>query len=152
MNKNLQQAREKLDAKLAPARAWYEQREPREQRILQALALLVAAFDRLASSLRGLRRRAEASLATQTATALRAALMGTSSAEQQQQSLPQRPESLPALGRSDGSMQMQDASNKAAASVESKRRHSSMGVLLREDAPPPSNGVRLPALQRHRFP
>ena len=43
MNKNLQQAREKLDAKLAPARAWYEQREPREQRILQALALLVAA-------------------------------------------------------------------------------------------------------------
>ena len=41
MNKNLQQAREKLDAKLAPARAWYEQREPREQRILQALALLV---------------------------------------------------------------------------------------------------------------
>ena len=43
MNKKRQQAREKLDAKLAPARAWYEQREPREQRILQALALLVAA-------------------------------------------------------------------------------------------------------------
>jgi tetratricopeptide (TPR) repeat protein len=119
------------------------------------LALLVAAFDRLASSLRGLRRRAEASLATQTATALRAALMGTSAEQQQQQqqSLPQRPESLPALGGSDGSMQIQEAS-KAAASVESKRRHSSMGVLLREDAPPPSNSaaVRLPALQRHRFP
>ncbi|HEX5677356.1 MAG TPA: type II secretion system protein M [Alcanivorax sp.] len=43
MNKNLQQARKKLDARLAPARAWYEQREPREQRILQVLALLVAA-------------------------------------------------------------------------------------------------------------
>lgn len=43
MNKQLQQAREKLDARLAPARAWYEQREPREQRILQVLALLVVA-------------------------------------------------------------------------------------------------------------
>ncbi len=42
MKQNLQQAREKLDAKLAPARAWYEQREPREQRILQVLALLLA--------------------------------------------------------------------------------------------------------------
>lgn len=43
MNRNLQQAREKLNARLAPARAWYEQREPREQRILQVLAWLVAA-------------------------------------------------------------------------------------------------------------
>ena len=42
MNKNLQQARQKLDARLAPARAWYEQREPREQRILQVLAALLA--------------------------------------------------------------------------------------------------------------
>jgi len=42
MNRNLEQARAQLRNKLAPARAWYEQREPREQRILQGLALLLA--------------------------------------------------------------------------------------------------------------
>ena len=100
------------------------------------LALLVAALDRLASSLLGLRRRAEASLVIQTAEALRAALIGDSSPERVHQH--GRPGSLPELARSRDSLEMQN------------RRHSSATVRRSND--PPRPGVHLPALQRHRFP
>ena len=111
------------------------------------LALLVAAFDRLAASLRGLRRRAEASLANQTAAALRAALMGMP-AEQESH----RPESLPALGRSDNTT---ISSSLGAATPSPKLRRSSTGVIaqgMAQGESPPAASIALPVLQRHRFP
>jgi len=112
------------------------------------LALLVAAFDRLAASLRGLRRRAEASLANQTAAALRAALMGMPAEEE----VP-RPESLPALGRSGNTSMPREIMG--AATPSPKMRRSSTGVIaqgMAQGESPPAALVPLPALQRHRFP
>ncbi len=100
------------------------------------LALLVAALDRLASSLLGMRRRAEASLATQTAAILRAALVGDSPTTHEHRQA--RPGSLPALEQLSDSTEPQ------------KRRHSS-AAISRASAPLDS-GVHLPALRRHRFP
>ncbi len=42
MRQQLQQYREQAQRALAPAKAWYQSREPREQRVLQVLAVLVA--------------------------------------------------------------------------------------------------------------
>ncbi|UWN47845.1 Type II secretion system protein M [Alcanivorax sp. ALC70] len=42
MNQKVRQLRDELDKKLAPAVAWYQERETREQRILQLLAALLA--------------------------------------------------------------------------------------------------------------
>ena len=42
MKQKTQQLRDELDKKLAPAVAWYQERETREQRILQLLAVLFA--------------------------------------------------------------------------------------------------------------
>jgi tetratricopeptide (TPR) repeat protein len=100
------------------------------------LALLVAALDRLASSLLGMRRRAEASLATQTAAILREALVGDSPTTHVHRQA--RPGSLPALEHLGDSAELQ------------KRRHSS-AAISRASAPPDSS-VHLPALQRYRFP
>lgn len=42
MNRKIEHSREQLRQRLAPAIAWYQQREPREQRILQLLTVLFA--------------------------------------------------------------------------------------------------------------
>ncbi|ASK33838.1 general secretion pathway protein GspM [Alcanivorax sp. N3-2A] len=43
MNKQIEETRLKLRKQMAPAISWYQQREPREQRTLQLLAVLIGA-------------------------------------------------------------------------------------------------------------
>ena len=117
------------------------------------LALLVAAYDRLAASLRGLRRRAEAGLATQTAVWLREGLVAATGrlegeagaiapgGEEKAASL-RRPDSLPELGRS--SMGRSDADHRRSSSTVPGDVGGGSGS--------PKSGLSLPSLQRHRFP
>ena len=144
------------------------------------LALLVAAFERLAASLPGLRRRNEAAIAAQTSATLRDAAVLNASLnpapvkEHEQQNKRQlqghhrkanrtREEHSrrPALGGS-VSVQMSDQRMSAAADSTQhrpRRRHSSglvphsmNGTKAHVSSPPGSCNHALPTLRRHRFP
>jgi hypothetical protein len=140
----------------------------------------VAAFERLAASLRGLRRRNEAAIAAQTSATLRDAAVLNASLnpapvkEHEQQNKRQlqghhrkanrtREEHSrrPALGGS-VSVQMSDQRMSAAADSTQhrpRRRHSSglvphsmNGTKAHVSSPPGSCNHALPTLRRHRFP